>query len=212
MDGVDQRARCLLPLDADGLMPEYAFYEYIYDYPELAVALNELESRLRLRDRPDAADILVKAWADFQRELRQFAKDMAVFAPAELVDRERTTRVRPDPHGGGGPRLEDSLVAEPVLTGLVPGSIGVANEDLLDANVPWWLTNEIGSSGRVGSVLYGLFYGSGNAEAPGASSFRVHPLFAPGKAPGYGSGMIENPIPAREFIAGTRASTRSRRR
>lgn len=179
----------------------YAYYELVQEWPELAVAVNQLESRLRAAGHVAASDILVRSFAEFRRELVALGRKSAAFASEELRRTERKTRVRPDTQGQGGPRLESFLVAEPLNEGLIPGSIGVANEDVLDAHVPWWITNEIGSSARVGGRLFGLFYGGEGDAPPDPTAFREHPLFAPTPARGGGGpGVIENPIPARRFI------------
>lgn len=180
----------------------YAYYELVNEWPELVVACNELEYRLRRNGRPLAADMIVRGVGEFRRELIAMGREMAVFATEELRRKEHDTRVRPDTAGGGGPRLKDSLIAQPLDEQLIPGSIGVANEDLLDANVPWWPTNEVGSSARVGGVLYGTFFGGSDAAPPSRDMFREHPLFEPGYQPGgySGRGIIEEPIPARRFI------------
>jgi hypothetical protein len=171
-------------------------------WPELQIALNELEIRLRRFGRPDAAIILVNASRRLREELLTLEREMAVFATEELRKMERATRVRPDTQGGGGPRLGDSLVAEPLGEPLLPGSVLVADTDLLDQNVPWWVTNEEGSSARVGGTIYGVFYDSGGFGPPDPSEFRVHPLFEaePVGAPGAGRGVISNPIPERRFV------------
>jgi hypothetical protein len=181
----------------------YAYYEYVEMWPELAVAIFELEMRLRRRElRPDLADRLLRAYGELRDGLRRLAIATSLFATEELKRSERDTRVRPDTHGEGGPRLEDYLEAKPVgPQDLMPGSVGVANWELLDAEVPWWITNEIGNSTNVGRVLWGTFYGSESAAAPAEELRREHPLFAPGPGPASGTGMIENPIPARRFIA-----------
>lgn len=183
-------------------MAEYAYYELVHGWPELIVAVHELEARLRREGRPLAADILVRGIAHMERELIEMGRKMAALATEELRKQEHDTRVRPDTHGGGGPRLEDSLVAEPIGGTLIPGSIGVANEDLLDREVPWWITNEIGSSARIGGRLFGSFYGEDDAAPPSRDQFRVHPLFEPGEFGAWGGeGVITEPIPARRFIA-----------
>jgi hypothetical protein len=83
----------------------------------------------------------------------------------------------------------------------MPGSIGVANENLLEREVPWWITNEVGSSARVGGTIFGTFYGEESAGPPDPSMFREHPLFEPGVNGSLaGPGIIENPIPARYFV------------
>lgn len=183
-------------------MPEWVYVEPVREWPELVVAINGLEGRLRANARPVAADILLAGYAEFHRELIALGRKMSAFATEELRRQERATRVRPDTLGAGpGPRLEDKLVAGPFSESLIPGAIGVANETLLDAEVPWWITNEIGSSANVGRKLYGFFYDQNDAAPPSRSEFRVHPLFQPGKSPVSGSGIIEEPIPARYFIA-----------
>lgn len=182
-------------------MTSFAFYDYVFNWPELQVALNELEVRLRSKGRPVAANILLRASAELRHDLEALARRMSITGTETLRDIERTTRVRPDTHGAGGPRLGDSLVVEPVGLGLVPGSIGVANEDLLDKNVPWWLTNEVGSAANLGHRLFGSFSEPGGPSAPDMGQFREHALFTPGKGDGAGGGVIVNPIPARRFIA-----------
>lgn len=182
-------------------MPTFVTHELVREWPELVVAVNGLEGRLRRNGRPAAADILLIAISDMRRELIEMGRRMSALATAELIHQERATRVRPDTLGGGGPRLEDFLEAEPLNEALIPGSIGIANEDLLDAAVPWWITNEIGSSANVGRVLYGFFYDQNDAGPPSRSEFRVHPLFQAGPGPVSGSGVIEEPIPARYFIS-----------
>lgn len=186
-------------------MTEFAYYELVREWPELTIAVNELEGRLRRNGRPVAADLLVKGFAEFRASLIRLGRTMSALATETLRSEEKRTRVRPDTMGGGGPRLGDSLVAEPLNEALIPGSIGVANEDVLDRNVPWWLTNEIGSTARVGGRLFGLFYGGGSGDemppSADAGARREHPLFTPAPAAaGGGPGLIQNPIPARYFI------------
>lgn len=183
-------------------MTQFARYELVLDWPELVTAVSSLEKRLRAQGRPLAADTLLRGLFEFERELKAIGRKMAAFATEELRRRERDTRVRPDTQGGGGPRLGDYLVARPIDENLIPGSIGVADEDLLDAEVPWWITNEIGSSARIGGRLFGAFFGGGDVAAPSRDEFRVHPLFEPGNFGAWGgSGVITEPIPARRFIA-----------
>jgi hypothetical protein len=181
----------------------YAYYDFVETWPELAIAIYELEMRLRIRmRRPDLADRLLEEYGVLRDAMLELAIRASLFATEELKRSEHDTRVRPDTQGDGGPRLEDFLEAKPVgPQNLVPGSIGVANEDLLDANVPWWITNEIGNSTNVGRILYGFFYGADDEAPPDMTQFRVHPLFAPGWSPVSGRGIISNPIPARRFIA-----------
>lgn len=179
----------------------FSYYEFVRDWPELIVAMDQLESRLRRKAAHAAADRLLKAVAVLNRELEELAIRAAVRATELLRESERKTRVRPDTQGAGGARLETSLVAEPVGQGVLPGSIGVADEDLLDRDVPWWITNEEGSSALVGRTLFGTFSGGGAGSAPpDATQSRQHALFTAGNGPSSGGGIIKNPIPARRFI------------
>jgi hypothetical protein len=181
----------------------FVTYEYVEFWPELTVAVNELEARLRLDGLNIAADTLLIAYDTMRRQLLDMSRSMAVFATKELVNQERQTRVRPDTQGGGGPRLEDHLVAESIEPDLMPGAVGVADKDVLENGVPWWITNELGSSARVGGSIFGVFHGSGGYTAPDTNMFREHPLFTAtdGSDPDAGPGTIQNPIPARHFIA-----------
>lgn len=186
---------------------DFAFINFVRDWPELQVGFNQLEIRLRRDGRPVAADMLLAATRRTRQQLERLEIEMAAFATEELRRQEHDTRVRPDTGGEGGNRLGDALVAEPLKESLMPGSVGVANQDLLDQKVPWWITNERGSSARVGGVLFGIFWGRGSGggaegAVPDAGQFREHPLFAPAPASmGGGRGVIENPIPARHFVA-----------
>jgi hypothetical protein len=180
----------------------FVTYTFVEDWPELSVAINELETRLRSSGRPLAADVLVRGYSTMRDELLLLGRDIALFGTKALRESEKKTRVRPDTLGGGGPRLGDALVAEAIDQNIMPGAVGIADMDILDADVPWWLTNEIGSHGRVGGRLYGVFYGQDDAGPPEASQFREHPLFQAGNTSGLaGVGFIERPIPARYFIA-----------
>lgn len=180
----------------------FSYFEFVRNWPELVIAMNQLEIRLRTEGHAVAADRLLKALGNAFRELEVMANEVATKATEMLRASERKTRVRPDTHGAGGPRLEDSLVAEPVEQQIAPGSVGVADEELLDNHVPWWITNEEGSSALIGHRLFGTFTGAGADAAPNADmgANRVHPLFSPGGGPDSGVGFIKNPIPARRFI------------
>lgn len=180
----------------------FSYYEYVRSWPELIEAMNQLETRLRASGHPLAANRLVRAVAILTSDLEALAQRAAIKATELLKESERKTRVRPDTGGGGDKRLGDFLVAEPVGQGLLPGSIGVNDETLLDKEVEWWITNEEGSRTQVdkGRVLYGVFNPGSVAPNPVDGSGKVHPLFQPGIGPGTGSGLVKNPIPAREFV------------
>lgn len=186
-------------------MDRYAFYAYINQWPDIIAMLSKAEPHLRRIGRPAAANLLLRAYGELRDDLNQLGSDQAVAGTVTLREIEKRTRVRPDTQGGGGPRLGDFLVAERIGGALLPGSIGIANLDLLDANVPWWVTNEVGSSALVGHRIFGTFYGQNDAgppePGPGGRQNREHPLFQPGRTgPLAGRGTIENPIPARHFI------------
>lgn len=173
----------------------YSFYYFVEELPEMRAAAYRVETRLRARGDPIAADAIKAAYTRLVVELELLSEQVAIRGTEILREHERNSRVRPDTLGGGGPRLGDSLEADP-LSALLPGSVGLANEDLLDHNVPWWSTNEEGSSARVGHVLYGVF--NPGESSPSHLSSREHPLFQPQS--GSGSGLIRNPIPARRFV------------
>jgi len=182
-------------------MAEFAFYEFARGWPELVAAVDALEVRLRDAGRVVAADMVLKAYGLMRDELLVLARDVSVEGTRILRDMEKRTRVRGDTGGQGGKRLEDHLFVEPTeQQNLLPGSVGIANETTLDANVEWWWTNEEGYSGHVGRVLYGFFSGGGDDAPPSRDEFRQHPLFTPGYSPVSGGGVIKEPIPARRFI------------
>lgn len=181
---------------------KYGFVAFVADWPEFVVTMRDLETRLRRDGRPVAADILRAAVTRLHRKNEVTAERVAVYATELLRRSEHDTRVRPDTMGMGGPRLSDFLVAEPMPDqAWLPGSVGVLDEELLDNNVPWWVTNELGSSANVGRRLFGYFYGpNGDEQPPDAVFDREHPLFRPGPSPVSGVGVIAEPIPARHFV------------
>lgn len=185
-------------------MTEYAYYELNTEWPEFVLAIDGMERRLRLSGRPVAADIVARAFVTFKEELQQLAVAVATEGTQILREFEAKTRVRPDTMGGGGPRLGDNLLVEPLpQQNLIPGSIGVANEDTLDKNVPWWVTNEVGSTTLADrhQRIFGLFFGQDSDSAPDPTQSREHPLFTPAPAIGGGGpGIIRNPTPERRFV------------
>jgi hypothetical protein len=186
----------------------YSGYCFLAEWPELVVAIDKAEARLRAAGRPKAANLVLMAYAELRDRLLLLAQDMAKLGTKMLTEEEKNTRVgRPDTQGMGGPRLQDNLVVEPVAQALLPGTIGINNEDLLDRNVPWWITNEIGSTTQIGRKIFGLFYnpGGGDMEPPDALFDRQHALFMPAPPEsGAGGATIMHGIPARHFV--TRAA------
>lgn len=177
----------------------FAFYLYVDELPQLTQAVHREESELR-KTHPGLADRLVEAWGNLLRDLDYLAAVTSGAGTLKLVEEEQATRVRPDTHGGGGPRLSDYLQCDPIPA--LPGSVGIANEDILDDGVEWWWTNEIGSDVRVGGQLFGKFFDSDfkSGAVPNSAEFRVHPLFQASIEDGSGPGIISKPIPARRFV------------
>lgn len=174
---------------------------WVNDYPETVIAANEMEKRLRSQGRNDAADMVILAMARLKSELQELGTTMAKRGTEILREIEQQTRVRPDTHGGGGKRLENYLVCEVLVPSVLPGTIGINDEALLDANVRWWPTNEAGSSTQIGRSIFGLFYGDAGDAPPSQDEFREHPLFTPAPyAAGGGPGTIEHGIPERRFV------------
>jgi hypothetical protein len=175
---------------------------YVQDWAKLIIAANEYEKRLRLQGRNDAADMLLRAYGVFRDGLKLLAVKMAAWGTEELRKEEKSTRVRPDTMGDGGKRLEDYLVCEPIAVNMLPGTLGINDEEYLDNNVPWWITVEEGSTTRVGDRIFGLFFDAGWAGGtPPEPGLNQHPLFAPTPYDyGGGPGTIQNPIEARNFV------------
>lgn len=182
-------------------MTNWAFPCYVTDWPEIISALSRSEPHLRAVGRPRAADMLLHAYAELRDELDALNTSSATYGTMVLKRMEKNTRVRPDAgaHGSVFGNLNDALFVKKLPD--IPG-IGIVDLDVLDTDVPWWETNEFGSSANVGRLIYGTFYGASDAGPPERDRFREHPLFQPGKNGSLaGGGIIENPIPARHFIA-----------
>jgi hypothetical protein len=193
---------------------DFSTHCWLIDWPELVVAINDEEVRLRNQGRTVAADMLLVAYREFTRGLELLAVDLAAWGTKRLKEMEKATRVRPDTDGNGGPRLGNYLRCEVLIPNIIPGTIGINDEAYLDAHVPWWITNEIGNSTNVGRQIWGLFYQGADpstGEPPRPDLQRVHPLFEP--APwqaGGGFGVIAEPIPARHFIERAAAEIREK--
>lgn len=144
---------------------------------------------------PAQASIVRQAFLHLLTDLREIAVRISQLAEEAIKADEAATRVRPDTGGGGGARLGDFVgISDPLHA--VEGSVGVNYEPELYANVPWWWTNEEGSSVHVGREVTGFF--QPGSSRPGAAPSRTHPLFrATGKGP---TMTIENPIPERGFV------------
>lgn len=185
-------------------MTEYAYYELNTEWPEFVLAIDGMERRLRLSGRPVAADIVARAFVTFKEELQQLAVAVATEGTQILREFEAKTRVRPDTMGGGGPRLEDFLKAEP-MPQIAPGTVGVVNKPILDQNVPWWdIIEEGGRPGRQGDI-FGVFYNpGGSGDMPpdaDAGARQEHALFSPvGSAGGGGPGQVVKHVAPQWFM------------
>jgi hypothetical protein len=180
-------------------MSRFGFYCFVEDWPEMVAAVIRADAHLRDTDRPVAADLLARAYGQLRQEMTQLGNSMALVGTVDLRRIERQTRVRPDT---GRNQLADALFVRHVDPDLLPGAIGIADVEPLDTQVPWWITNELGSRARIGGKpLYGVFYGAAGAGPPDPGQFREHPLFQAGNDSGLaGFGTIREPIPARRFI------------
>lgn len=164
-----------------------------------AEALDTIEF-LSARGDTSSATIVRVAYGKFLARLREIADIIAGKAREYIVEEERSTRVRPDTQGAGGPRLEDFIgISEPVPE--VEGSVAINDEHILADNVSWWWTNEEGYYGFVDEERQGFFFnpGSGSGFIPSSQMSREHAIFRPygGKAP---TMVIHNPIPERRFV------------
>lgn len=147
--------------------------------------------------------MVLRAYKKFYERLLALGVAMSQWGTRELRHQEEYSRVRPDTLGEGGKRLGDYLFVEPLAPNILPGAIGINDEEQLDNNVPWWITNEIGNDTRVGEQIFGLFFEGnwGGGYVPDQDMSQEHPLFAPVPARGGGGpGTIEEPIPAKRFI------------
>jgi hypothetical protein len=144
---------------------------------------------------PVQAQMLRRAFDDYMDELNRIATVVAQSAESYIKEEEEVSRVRPDTGGAGGPRLGDYIGESHSLGRMIPGSVGVNFKPVLEANVPWWWTNEEGYGGHIGREIRGYF--QPGSASPSMSQFREHPTFRPG---GKGKGIIQNPIPERRFV------------
>lgn len=179
-------------------MDDFSQILYVRDLPELDALAFELSAVCEADGAPIQAQRIRQAYLTALKELSELGRKISSAATDKLVELEHATRVRPDTHGYGGPRLSHYLTSDPLPD--LPGSVGINNETMLDDFVPWWVTNEEGSDALVGRKIYGHFYDAGfvNPAAPGDGG--PHALFRMEKGP---RGIIKNPIPAREFVKRT---------
>lgn len=180
-------------------MPDnFAFYLFVSELADVRSRLYVMEQGYRAAGNVVAAQAIKVAFDKHLAGLETLSFEISAAGTDILREKERHSRVRPDTGGEGGPRLEDSLFCDPLTQ--LPGSVGVANQSILGTNVPWWSTNEEGSSARVGSRLYGFFDPGGSI--PSTALAGEHPLFTPtSAADGEGGWMtIHKPIPERRFV------------
>ena len=179
---------------------DYATFFFVTELREMLAKVQSLRATYRAAENYPAAEIVQAAWDKHLAGLTVLALDIAAIGTEMVREKERHTRVRPDSLGEGGPRLGDHLFVESLSHEGLPGSVGVVNETILDREVPWWSTNEQGSTGRLGGVVWGVFQTPGIAY-PNPLEDRQHAVFKPDIAGG--KMKIENPIPARRFIEQT---------
>lgn len=179
-------------------MAAAADYSYVFATVGLGKLQDEAVALAAVLDAdgaPAQASRVRQAFLRLVSDLERIAQETAADAEKKIKAQEITSRVRPDTQGGGGPRLNDYVGVSHALPG-VEGSVGVNHEPTLDQGVPWWITNEIGSSARIGDEIRGFF--QPGWRRPNPAEFREHPLFTPrAKGP---KGTIENPIPDRRFV------------
>jgi hypothetical protein len=181
---------------------DYSAVLVMSGYGALKAGVAAASAKLQADGQVLAAREMREAFAELSDRLLVIANDVAQTAEQEIVDAEQHSRVRPDTQGDGGPRLED-YVGESAAFATVPGTVLVNNERLLDDNVPWWITNEEGSSKLVGRRIQGYFTDSagGARSKPSMAEFRQHPLFEGAIVGADKKGaLIQNPIPARRFV------------
>lgn len=179
-------------------MTEFSAILYVHELPQLDEMAYRLQALCDADGCPAQAGQIRRAYIALLTELERGAILLADEATKLTVEMELQTRVRPSPSGSDGPHMADHFISEPISA--LPGSVGVNNEDVLNQEVPWWITNEQGSSANVGREEPGWFFGPGfsGPSRPDPTQSRVHPLFAPSAS---GPPMtIKNPIPARRFV------------
>lgn len=204
---------------------DYSSFVYVDDLDVLERAAYQLIDFYVADGTPALAKLVEDAYKRFLAQLESIARDTAKNAEVLIVKEEQDSRVRPDTQGDGGPRMEDFLGRSSPVPGL-EGAVGINDERPLEANVPWWWTNEEGYSGHIGREVKGYFFDAGftNATAPDPAYMRhpaggEHPLFMSAKEAGdlygdlgfhdAGAGprggkgrrmTIHRPIPARHFF------------
>ena len=175
---------------------DFAFICYGKDIPAVIENALRAEDNLRRNGYGPYADRLANAFDLFNTQIQKVGVQAAAVGTVTLREIEKRTRVRPAVRHAGHKSLSDSLYVRPLA---IPGGIGIADYLVLERDVPWWVTNEVGSSARVGGVLFGTFSGGAPDSPPDPTQFREHALFdTMGNAPG--RGVITNPIPARHFV------------
>jgi hypothetical protein len=212
---------------------QYTLLFVVRGFARLTEAVAAAESRILTdggrtpQERQRDGQRIRRAYTEYERSLTEIAKRISVIAEREIKAKERSSRVRPDTRGDGGPRLNKGVGKSRAITA-IPGTVGVNDHEwAVSHGVDWWWTNEVGYSGHIGRVVHGFFYDAGwsGRARPDPSRSREHPLFRPEgfqRASGYrqlDSGgaalrkrarkrpkggrpgmLIANPIPARHFV------------
>lgn len=152
------------------------------------------------RARALAIDVVLK---EVQGKVDAAATATASESEKLIVQRIKSTQVRPDPpgHSGRHVRLQDAIRSRAIKGTLAGGGVGIGEISELDKvvgrdGIPYWKAQEFGSSHLVGRKIRGFFQ-PGNSPA-GAAPPRTHPIFE--VQTGAPQMFIQNPIPERAFL------------
>lgn len=202
-----------------------ALYQRIFTVSDIAVVHRLFHDSLRLCEQIDlearrrggqpralaTRREILRAYGEFNDELRVLATKTAREADSRMRARLRSTQVRPDT--GASPHLAALLRSRPLqrFGPVQTGEVGVADEAWLDKAInphspgygPYWRAQEHGTGtpevpSQIGRILRGYFYGTGYTDpTPPRAQYRggggPHPIFVSGRAsklPGSVSGGI----------------------
>lgn len=130
--------------------------------------------------------LMLRAYADFNRNLDQVAADTAADAKRRILSILALRQKRPNT--GMGPHLRGAIVCRPLKLGIGTGAVGIADVDRLNAVTnpfgpqygPYWRAIEEGTRRHVGRRITGAFFGTGLGSGPfrpNPGDFRRHPIF-----------------------------------
>lgn len=149
---------------------------------------------------------VAKVQETFNASLNEVARLIALVATQEIkaILKEKTVR----PPTGNRPGLQDLIYSVPVNTGnfsfgqVEIGWLSKLNQAInhKGGHLPYWRSQEFGSSHNIGRTIFGSFIGADGGSPPDPSKFRQHPVFAMGTGVGAGPGTINRPIQAKHFL------------